>query len=322
VDKSKDGRLIDRIKGLRRQFASSHGVIIPSIHIRDNLKLQPEEYLFSIKGSEVGRYTIHMDKLLAMAPEGVDINIMKGIKTKEPAFNLDALWINPKDKNRAEALGFTIVDTATVISTHLTELIRKNAHKLIGRQEITKLLDVFAKNNPKLVEEVIPNLISLGELVTVMKNLLYEQVPVKDLQSILETLADNVHKTKNIDILTEFVRQSLSGYITNQFSVDKILYTLLLDPKLEDLIKKSMQSNKNGDLTLNLPAQKTESMIKDLTDAMSYFENFNSSPILLVTPEIRRALKNFLDRFIQGYTVLSYAEISNSVEIKPIATLD
>lgn len=322
VDKAKDGRLIDRIKGLRRQFASSHGVIIPSIHIRDNLKLQPEEYLFSIKGSEIGRYTIHTDKLLAMAPEGIDINIMKGIKTKEPAFNLDALWINPKDKNRAEALGFTIVDIATVISTHLTELIRKNAHKLIGRQEITKLLDVFSKNNAKLVEEVVPNLISLGELVTVMKNLLYEQVPVKDLQSILETLADNVHKTKNIDILTEFVRQSLAGYITNQFSVDKVLYTLLLDPKLEDLIKKSMQSNKNGDLTLSLPASKTEGMIKDLTDAMAYFENFNSSPLLLVTPEIRKALKNYLDRFIQGYTVLSYAEISNSVEIKPIATLD
>jgi flagellar biosynthesis protein FlhA len=322
VDKAKDGRLIDRIKGLRRQFASSHGIIIPSIHIRDNLKLQPEEYLFSIKGSEIGRFTVHVDKLLAMAPEGVDTNIIKGIKTKEPAFNLDAVWINPNDKNRAEALGFTIVDIATVISTHLTELIRKNSYKLIGRQEITKLLDVFSKNNSKLVEEVVPGLLSLGELVTVMKNLLYEQVPVKDLQSILETLADNVHKTKNIDILTEFVRQNLAGYITNQFSVDKTLYTLLLDPNLEDLIRKSMQSNKNGDLTLNLPAKKTEAMIKDLTDAMAYFENFNSNPILLVTPEIRKALKNYLDRFIQGYTVLSYAEVSNSVEIKPIATLD
>jgi flagellar biosynthesis protein FlhA len=284
--------------------------------------LQPEEYLFSIKGSEIGRFTVHVDKLLAMAPEGVDTNIIKGIKTKEPAFNLDAVWINPNDKNRAEALGFTIVDIATVISTHLTELIRKNSYKLIGRQEITKLLDVFSKNNSKLVEEVVPGLLSLGELVTVMKNLLYEQVPVKDLQSILETLADNVHKTKNIDILTEFVRQNLAGYITNQFSVDKTLYTLLLDPNLEDLIRKSMQSNKNGDLTLNLPAKKTEAMIKDLTDAMAYFENFNSNPILLVTPEIRKALKNYLDRFIQGYTVLSYAEVSNSVEIKPIATLD
>ncbi len=322
LDKTKDGRLIDRIKGLRRQFASSHGIIIPSIHIRDNLKLQAEEYVFSIKGSEVGRYTIHVDKLLAMAPEGVDTNLIKGVKTKEPAFNLDAVWINPNDKNRAEALGFTIVDTATVISTHLTELIRKNAHKLIGRQEVGKLLDVFGKTNPKLVEEVVLNLLSLGEIVTVIKNLLYEEVPVKDLQSILETLADNVHKTKNIDILTEFVRQSLAGYITNQFSVDKTLYTLLLDPKLEAMIKESMQSNKGGDLTLNLSPQKTEAMVQDLTEAMAYFENFNSNPIILVTPEIRKALKNYLDRFIQGYTILSYSEISSNIEIKSIATLD
>lgn len=321
VDSNQDGRLIDRIKGLRRQFAGSHGIIIPSIHIRDNLKLQPEEYVFLIKGSEAGRYQIHTDKLMAMAPEGDDNILIKGERTKEPAFGLDAVWITPRDKNRAEALGYTVVDVATVISTHLTELINKNAHKLIGRQEVSKLLDLFSKKNGKLVEELIPSQISLGEIVSIMKALLYEGVPIKDLQSILETIADNLHKTKNVDVLTEFVRQNLAGYITNQFLVDKTLYVLMLSPAFEDQIRQSLKSL-DGQITINLPPQKTEGMISDLTAAVSYFENFGAQPLLLVAPELRKGVKNYLDRFIPGYNVISYNEVSGNVEIKPIATIE
>lgn len=321
VDSTKDGRLIDRIKGLRKQFASSHGIIIPSIHIRDNLKLQPEEYVFSIKGSEIGRFKVFVDKILAMAPEGVDAQLIKGEKTKEPAFGLDAIWIQPKDKNRAEAIGFTVVDVATVISTHLTELIRRNCYKLIGRQEVSKLLDIFSKKNPKLVEDLIPSLFSLGELVSLLKNLLFESVPIKDLQSILETIADNIHKTKNVDILTEFVRQALSGYITNQFAVEKTLYVLMLAPKLEELIRQSLRSA-DGQITIALPPDKAQAIVQDLTTAVQYFENFGAQPLLLVAPELRRGIKNYLDRYIGGYNVMSYNEVSGSVDIKPIATLE
>ncbi len=321
VDTAQDGRLIERIKGLRKQFASSLGIIIPSIHIRDNLRLQPEEYVFMVKGSEIGRYKVFTDKLMAMAPDGIDMHLIKGEPAKEPAFGLDAVWITPKDKNRAEALGFTVVDVATVISTHLTELIRKNSHKIIGREEVRKLLDIFSKKNAKLVEELIPTQFSLGELVTLLKNLLYEGVSIKDLHSILETVSDNIHKTKNVDILTEFVRQNLAGYITSQFSTDKTLYVLMLSPQLEEQIRNSLKSG-DGGITIALPPQKSESLVQDLTQAKPYFENFGAQPLLLVAPELRRGVKNYIDRFVAGYNVISYNEISGNVEIKPIASLD
>src|SRR6185295_4736470 len=231
VDSEQRGELTERIRSLRRQLAQEMGFVVPPVHIRDNLQLKPAEYAILLKGVEVARGEVRMGHYLAINPGGADPGF-RGVPTKEPAFGLDALWVAAEDREQAQLGGYTVVDVATVVVTHLTELIRRHAHELLGRQEVQNLLDALAKTHPKAVEELVPQQLTLGAAQKVLQNLLRENVSIRDLLTIVETLADHAPATKDPAVLTEQVRQALSRSIVNRFlTSDRVLPLVTLAPR-------------------------------------------------------------------------------------------
>ncbi|MCB0368173.1 MAG: flagellar biosynthesis protein FlhA [Bdellovibrionales bacterium] len=321
VESNKSGDLLERIVSIRKQFALDLGIVIPSVHIRDNLQLAPGDYRVLIKGSKVGGGSLKPDYLMAMDPGNVSENI-EGIPTKEPAFGLDALWIAPSRKEEAEMSGYTVVDLPTVMATHLTEIIRSHAFELLGRQEASQLIDNFKKTNPKVVEELIPDLLSLGSVVRVLQNLLKEQVSVRDLLTIFESLADEAPKQKDIEILTESVRKALNRSITRKYSTDEgDIPVMTLDPNIEELIANSLLQTEQG-VQLVMDPQTAHQLINQIAEAVETHPEIAGQPILLTTPNSRRHIFKLTHRFIPQLIVLSHNELSADANIKSVATVE
>ncbi len=314
-----EGGLIKRIKLMRKQIATELGVIVPSIRIRDDLNLDRNEYVFLIKGVEVARYTIFPDKFLAMKPGGgKDI---EGIPTKEPAFGLDAIWIDLKDKSDAIVKGYTVVDPVTVIITHITEIIKTHISEIFTRQDASKLLDTIKKDYPKIVEE-LTNQLSLGTIHKILKNLLSEGIPVKDMITIAETLADYASYTKDPDLLTEYVRMALAKHITNKFKDQtNTIQVITLGSNVEGVLSANLKEQ-NGITYLDLPTNISEKLLQKTQEAITNAVENGIEPIILTSPKIRRYFKGFIERFFPRVPVISYAEIAEGVEIKTIGSIE
>ncbi len=317
VDPQQKGELVERIKSIRHQFASEMGIVVPSIHIRDSIQIDANRYSILIKGTEVAGGELMTDRFLALNPEGVNKGI-QGIPTKEPSFGLPALWIPPQDKEKAEMTGFTVVEPSTVVVTHLTEVIRSHAHEIIGRQEVQSLLDGFAKRYPKVVEELIPNLLPLGGVVKVLQNLLKERVPVRDMLTILETLADYAAVTKDTEILTEYVRASLSRTITRQYQNGSILPVITIEPALEQKINSAMRQTSQG-MQISLEPRLAQVFINQLKGLIEAAIRKGIYPVVLTSPAIRAPLRKLLERFIPNIIILSSNELSSAVNLQPIS---
>ena len=316
VDAEQHGELLERIKAVRRQMAQELGVIVPPLRIRDNLQLKPGEYSVLIKGIQVARGELMLGHYLAMHPGQAPDDAL-GIPTTEPAFGLPASWINEKDKEQAQFAGYTVVDLPTVVITHLTEIIKGHIHELLSREEVQKLLKRFAQDYPKVVEELVPNLLPLGVVQKVLQSLLREQISIRDLLTILETLADYAPLTKDPMILTEYVRQGLARSITQKWqSEDGELPALLLAFELEDALLKSLQHTEHGSY-LTLDPQTSQRLMMELAKAVEKWTLTSYPvPILITSPLLRPHLKRLTEPFLPQLVVLSQSDIVPNAPIK------
>jgi flagellar biosynthesis protein FlhA len=315
ADAKKGGDLLDRVYMIRRQCALDLGIIIPSIRLRDNIQLRPSEYVVKIKGIEVARGEVMISHYLAMNTSNSTEEV-EGIETREAAFGLPALWIAEKEKERAELLGYTVVDPPTVIATHLTEVIKKHSHELMGRQHVQMLLDNVRKTNPVLVDEVVPKVIPLGKLQKVLINLLKENISIRDMITIIETLGDYGAITDDTDLLTEYVRQSLKRVITKKFVPDNNkLRVITIDPALEQLILSSIQQTEHGSY-LNIEPQTVQKIIGNMKKAADKIVSLGIAPIVLTAPVVRQHLKKITEQVIPDLIVLSFSELEHGVEIQ------
>jgi len=320
VDTSQNGVLLDKIKSIRRQFATEMGFIVPAMHIRDNLQLGANEYSLLIKGLQVAHGEVMPDYYLAMRVGEADAPI-EGIETTEPAFGLPATWVRETNKDRAQSLGYTVVDAATVVATHLTEIIKKHADELVGRQEVQKLLDKLAETHPKVVEELIPNLLSVGGLQKVLHNLLKENISVRDLLTIVECLADYAPATRNTDVLTEYVRQRLARSITKKYQIDDGSIPLMtVDKQIEDAIASSLQSSEQEQYLAMAPSI-AQKIITQTSRAIEVFAKMNFQPVLLCSPGIRGHLKKLTERFFPQLAIISHNEITPDARIHSLGVL-
>ncbi|MDY0164026.1 flagellar biosynthesis protein FlhA [Desulfobotulus sp.] len=317
VDTSQDGTLLSRIRSMRRQFASEMGIVIPPIHIRDNLNLRPAEYRMLIKGVEMARYELMVNHVLAMDPGDVSRR-MDGFPTTEPAFGLPAIWIPGDREEEAKFSGYTVVDNSTVVATHLTEIIRSHAAELLGRQEVQHLLDNLAKTSPKAVEELVPSVMSLGMVQKVLQNLLAERVSIRDLLTIVETLADYGSMSKDPDLLTEYVRQKLSrSILAGHMGPGGNLPVLTLDRKVEESLTKSIQNTEHG-AYLAVDPRMAEQLMDAIRAEMDKALNQNIQPVLLCNPSLRRHLRRLLEQALPSLAVTSHAEIVQNVNIQAV----
>jgi flagellar biosynthesis protein FlhA len=317
------GDLVGRIRSLRRQLALEMGFIVPPIHIRDNLQLAPSEYVVLLKGVEVARGEVRAGQSLAINPGTVEATV-PGVPTREPAFGLDALWITSQERERAQLAGYTVVDAATVIVTHLTEIVRRNAHELLGRQEVQQLLDRVAKTQPKLVEELVPQLLSVGAIQRVLQNLLRESISVRDLVTILETLADHAPRSKDVDALAEHARQALGRSITRRFvAADGTLVILTLAADLERHLLEVLHRAEDG-TTLALEPGVAQRLLARLGGWMERFARQQVSPLLLCSAPLRVHVRRLVERVLPNLAVISPEEIAANVRIRSIGvvTLD
>ena len=319
ADKSQGGDLFDRLVMIRRQCALEMGIIVPMIRLRDNIQLDANEYIIKIKGVEVTKGEIMFDHYMAMNP-GMAEGDLNGIDTVEPAFGLPAKWIDEREREKAEIFGYTVVDPPSIISTHLTEIIKKFAHELLGRQEVKMLIDNLKENYPSLVEEVTPNVFSLGEIQKVLSNLLKEGVAIRNLSIIMETLADYGHITKDTDMLTEYVRQALFRSITKQFIPTHEAKVITLDHEIEKIMMDSLQPSETGNY-LALDPQISQRLVSNLSKQIEKVLSIGEQPIIVTPPIIRLYFKRFLDQISEDIVVLSYNEIDPKVKIQSIGTV-
>lgn len=321
ADTSQGGDLLDRIILIRRQCALELGIVVPVIRIRDNIQLRPNEYIIKIKGNIVAKGELLLNHYLAMSP-GVDDETISGIETTEPAFGLPALWIDEPTKERAELSGYTVVDPPSVVATHLTEIIKKHAHELIGRQETKTLIDNVKEAYPALVDDLIPNVLTIGDVQKVLANLLKEKVSVRDLVTILESLADYGTFTKDPDILTEYVRQALSRQITQQYaSEEDALRVITVGPAMEKKIAESVQQTEQGSY-LALDPSSSQVIFHRLNEQISKMVQSGHQPVILTSPTIRMYVKQLLERTMQEVPVLSYSELEPNVEIQSVGVVN
>ncbi|MFW6235451.1 MAG: flagellar biosynthesis protein FlhA [Desulfovibrionales bacterium] len=320
VDEEQSGNLLARIRSIRRQFALDMGVVVPSLHLRDNLQLKPGEYVVLIKGNRVGSAEIMIDHHLAMDPGDVKHRI-KGQKTTEPAFNLPALWIPESQKEEAMMAGYTVVDPSTVIATHLTEIFRRNMFEFIGRQETQSLLDNLAKRAPKAVEDLIPGTLSLGTVQKVLQNLVRESVSIRDLLTIVESLADFGASVKDPDQLTEFVRQKLGRTIVKPYLMeDGSLGLITLNPDVEQAFQDSLRKTDQGTYLAMDPAT-ARTIIANINTALERAMLASGQPVLLCSPGVRPHLAQLMLRFAPTLPVVSQAEIPGDIRLESIASV-
>jgi flagellar biosynthesis protein FlhA len=314
VDENQNGNLLSRIRSIRRQFALDMGVILPSLHLRDNLQLKPGQYSLLIKGNEVASAEILIDHFLAMDPGNAKHSI-RGVETREPAFNLPAVWIPESQKEEAMLAGYTVVDPSTVIATHLTEVFRRHLAEFLGRQETQGLLDNLAKTAPKAVEELTPGILSLGVVQKVLQNLVRENVSIRDLLTIVETLADHGMMVKNSEVLTEYARERLSRTIIKPYLDSRgTLPIITLDPKAEQAIQDSLRQTENG-AYLALAPGTAQRLMQQINQTVERAVNTDGQPVVLASPVTRPHLAQLVMRFLPTVPVLSQAEIPSDIRL-------
>lgn len=321
ADTQQGGDLLDRIIMIRRQCALELGLVVPVIRIRDNIQLKPNEYVIKIKGNAVGGGELLLNHYLAMSP-GYEDDSVTGIETTEPAFGLPALWIDEPAKERAELAGYTVVDPPSVVATHLTELIKRHAHELLGRQETKTLVDNIRESYPVLVDELIPSVLTIGDVQKVLAKLLKEKISIRDLVTIFETLADYGHYSKDPDVLTEYVRQSLSRQITHQYVQEgEAMRVITVGPALEKKIAESVQQTDQGSYIAMDPVS-TQNVFQKLSEQVNRLIQMGQQPVLLTSPAIRMYLRQVIERSMQDIPVLSYSELEPNVEIQSVGVVN
>ena len=316
VDVSQGGDLLDRVVMIRRQCALELGLIVPTIRIRDNIQLKPNIYVIKLKGIEIARGELLLDHYLAMNP-GTVFEEITGIETVEPAFGLPALWIQEGNREDAELAGYTVVDPVSVLATHLTEVIKSHAAEVLGRQEVQTLIDAVKQNNPAVVDEVTPNLLSIGDIQKVLARLLRERISIRDMVTILETLADYAQLTKDTEILTEYVRHSLARQISRQYALNNTLTCLTVDLQLENRITSAVQRTESGSYVA-LDPQILQSIVSNISAELPKLTNLGYQPIVLTSPAVRTYFHKLIERSAPNLIVLSYAELEPKVEVQSL----
>jgi len=321
VEGTQGTALLDRIKALRRQFAEAMGFVVPPIHIRDNLQLRPNEYAIILKGVEVAKAEVLPGHLLAIDPGTGQRGLVQGIPTKEPAFGLPAIWVPEAAREQAQIAGYTVVDASSAIATHLSELIKRHGHELLGRQEVQALLDEAGKMHPKLVEELIPTLLPLGTVVRILGNLLKEGVPIRDLRSILEAISDQAGVTKDADILTEHARQALARTITKQYqAADGTLQVITLDPRLDRSLADQAAALQPG-AALNLDPTLVHKLLGSMKQAAERVAARGQQPVVLCSQTVRRHLRRLSDRILHSVPVMGLNEVDALVRLQSLDTV-
>ena len=317
ADVNQGGDLLDRVVMIRRQIALELGTVVPIIRLRDNIQLNPNQYIIKIKGIQVSEGEILFDHYMAMNPGYVEEEIT-GIPTFEPSFHLPAIWITEGQRERAESMGYTVVDPPSIIATHLTEIIRNHISELLTRQDVQNLVNNLKEGNPALVEELVPKLLGLGDIQKVLQNLLKEGVSIRDLLSIFETLADYATTTRDTDILTEYVRQGLKRAISNRFfPQNETTSVVTLDPKLEQIIMSSVKQTEQG-AYLNLDPDKTKAIIKSVEIEAKKLEDMGRQPIVITSPIVRIYFKRLTEDYYRDLIVVSYNEIESNIELQSV----
>ncbi|WP_210363834.1 flagellar biosynthesis protein FlhA [Bacillus sp. REN3] len=321
ADANQGGDLLDRIVMIRRQLAIELGLVIPVVRIRDNIQLQPNEYRLKIKGNEMARGELLLDHYLAMSP-GVEEDGVEGIETIEPSFGLPAKWITEEMKEQAEIFGYTVVDPPSVVSTHITEVIKANAHELLGRQETKQLIDHLRESYPILVEEATPTPLSVGEIQKVLAKLLKENVSIRNLPVIFETLADYGKVTNDTEILAEYVRQALARQITSQYArADETMKVITLSGRVEKLIAEGVQQTEHGNY-LSLDPGVSQSILESVASQVEQLSLMEQTPILLCSPAVRMYVRQLTERYFAQIPVLSYNELEANVEVQSVGVVN
>lgn len=317
ADVNQGGDLLDRVVMIRRQIALELGTVVPIIRLRDNIQLNPNQYIIKIKGIQVSEGEILFDHYMAMNPGYVEEEIT-GIPTFEPSFHLPAIWITEGQRERAESLGYTVVDPPSIIATHLTEIIRQYISELLTRQDVQNLVNNLKETNPSLVEELVPKMLGLGEIQKVLQNLLREGISIRDLLTIMETLADYASSTRDTDILTEYVRQSLKRAIsTKYFPPHETTSVVTLDPKIEQEIMGSVKQTETGAF-LNLDPARARAIIDSVSNEVKKLENLGKNPIIITSPIVRMYFKRLTEDYFKDLVVVSYNEVESNVELQSV----
>jgi flagellar biosynthesis protein FlhA len=317
ADVNQGGDLLDRVVMIRRQIALELGTVVPIIRLRDNIQLNPNQYIIKIKGIQVTEGEILFDHYMAMNPGYVEEEIT-GIPTFEPSFHLPAIWITESQRERAESLGYTVVDPPSIIATHLTEVIRTHISELLTRQDVQNLVNNLKESNPVLVDELTPKQLSLGEIQKVLQNLLDEGVSIRDLLTIFETLADHAQTTRDTDVLTEYVRQSLKRAISNKyFPANETTSVVTLDPKIEQEIMSSVKQTEQG-AYLTLDPDRTKKIMTSLETEVGKLENLGKSAIVITSPIVRMYFKKLSEDYYKDLIVVSYNEVDSNVELQSV----
>ncbi len=316
VDVSQGGDLLDRIVMIRRQCALELGLVVPTIRIRDNIQLKPNAYVIKLRGVEVAKGELLPDHYMAMNPGTVSEEI-SGVETFEPAFGLPALWIQENEREQAELSGYTVVDPVSVLATHLTEVIKGHAAEIIGRQEVQTLVESVRQSNPAVVDELVPNMMSLGDIQKVLANLLRERISIRDLVTIFETLADYAPATKDTEVLAEYVRHALARQISRQFIYNNVLACLTVDPQLENLINGAVQRTEQGSYVALDPST-VQAIVNSLSNELPKLTNLGYQPVVLASPATRLYFRKVTERVAPNLVVLSYAELDPKIEVQAV----
>ncbi len=317
ADVNQGGDLLDRVVMIRRQVALELGTVVPIIRLRDNIQLNPNQYIIKIKGIQVSEGEILFDHYMAMNPGYVEEEIT-GIPTFEPSFHLPAIWITENQRERAESMGYTVVDPPSIIATHLTEIIRQHIAELLSRQDVQGLVDNIRESNPVLVDELVPKLLGLGEIQKVLQNLLKEGVSIRDLQTIFETLADYAVTTRDTDILTEYARQTLRRAISNKFfPAGETTSVITLDPKIEQEIMGSVKQTEQG-AYITLDPERTKNIIASVESEIKKLEELGRNPIIITSPIVRMYFKRLTEDYFKDLIVISYNEIESNIELQSV----
>jgi len=322
VDESQGGNLFNKISTTRKFIALEFGVLIPPVRVRDNLQLSPNEYIIKIKGNIVSSFEIHPDRFLAMNPGGIEDQV-DGIPTKDPAFGLQSFWVTREEKDRAELLGFTVVDAISVLSTHLQETLKSNFDKVLGRQAVKQLLENLKKDYPAVIDDISVDVLPLGTIQKVLQNLLRELIPIKDLVQIIEALIDYSKVTKNIDVLTEYVRHSLNNTIANLYKDGNgIIHAAAINEKLEAYITSSFQNQKDAVQTLGLSPIMLSELKNKMQIIVDKFDALGYKPVFITSATIRPYFYRLINSSFSSVTVLSYTELPSQIEIEFIDNLE
>ena len=317
ADVNQGGDLLDRVVMIRRQIALELGTVVPIIRLRDNIQLNPNQYIIKIKGIQITEGEILFDHYMAMNPGFVEEEI-SGIPTFEPSFHLPAMWITENQRERAESLGYTVVDPPSIIATHLTEVIRSHIDELLSRQDVQSLIDNIKENHPTLVDELVPKLLGVGEVQKVLQNLLHEGISIRDLLTIFETLADHAATSRDTDVLTEYARQSLKRAISSKyFPSNETTSVITLDPNVEQEIMSSVKQTEQG-AYLTIDPEKTKAIMDALEHEISKLEELGKNPIIITSPIVRMYFKKLTEDYFKDLIVVSYNEVESNIELQSV----